>query len=744
MTPAKPVGDWRHEVVGGITAAIAGLPIELNYGLIAVAPLGAAYASLGIMAAIYAAVVAGFVAALAGGRGAMISGSRPALMLIVASLVTVLMRDPAFLRNGVPDVALILVFVFCAVFLAGLLQLSFGILRLGRVITFIPQPVLAGFAAGVALSMLLFALKTSLGLATDSSLLDWFRHSELLRPWSIPVMLVTAFVMMHPPRAAKAVPPVLAAMVVGILLHETIRYVLGESSLSSRVSLIDGGLPHFQVLDVVRALSVDDLWRHLPLLLPYSAAIALLASLETLLSATTADLLTNERHNPDRELLAQGAGNMAAACFGGTPSAVSASRVVANISAGGRGRISSMVYALFMLALVVLVPHWFAYLPIAVIGGILLVFAASMIDDWQRRLLRQMLIERAGLSGVQRRDLTANAVIMILVAVVTVAGNLMQAIALGVAASLFIFVRSHARGVVRGVYSGVERHSLKVRHPDDARFLELNGERIGIVDVDGALFFGSADRLARSVERLAERAEIVVIDMRRVADIDSTGVRILQQLVRRLAGRKRRLLLASLRPGSRVIEALGTYQLEVALPRTFWFSDLDAALEAAEEMLLAERGDLVAAMRSFELAETDVAASLDAHGLALLAENLVSHSFAAGDYIFRHGDAGDSLFVITCGSVGIWLQMEDQHLRRITAFGAGVSFGEMALIDGQLRSADAMADGDVTAFELKRAAFEVLLRSHPDVGGQILLNLSRGLSQRLRSTTDDLRAAVER
>ena len=742
--PAPALQRLRHDLVGGITAAIAGLPIELNYGLIAVAPLGAAYASMGIMAAICATVAAGLFSTMAGSRGAMISGSRPALMLIVASLVAVLMNDAAFSRNGKPDIDLIFAFVLCTVFLAGLLQICFGLLRLGRIITFAPQPVLSGFALGVAVSMLLFALNTSLGFASNASWHDWMQHPDLLRPWSIPVMLVTAWVTMHPPRAARAVPPVLASMTVGILLHELLRAAVGESLLSGRVIAIAGGMSAIEIGGMITALSAANFWNSLPMLLPYAAAIAVLASLESLLAASTVDMLTGERHNTDRELVAQGIGNLAAACFGGTPSAASSSRVVANFNAGGRGRASSVAYALFMLALIVLVPQWLAYLPNAVIGGILLAFAWNMIDDWHHRLLRQLLASQVRLSDGQRRDLLENATIVVLVAAIAVAGNMMHAIALGVVASLFIFVRGNARGVVRSIFHGTERRSLKVRHADEARFLETNGARIGIVDVDGALFFGSADLLARSVEKLAERSDVVVIDLRGVFDIDSTGVRILQQLTRRLSGRHCRMLIASLRPGNRVTEALVTYHMEAALPRSCWFADLDVALEAAEDILLAERDALSTSNRLLELAETDLATGLDDNEIALLKQNLREHQFRAGDHVFRRGDEGNSLFIITRGSVGIWLQLEDAHRHRITAFGAGVSFGEMSLIDGQPRSADAVADGEVTAQELCREAFEVLLRTHPDIGGRVLLNLSRGLSQRLRSTTHDLRTVIER
>ncbi len=738
--------SWRPlwgDLCGGVTAGIGGLPIDVNYGLLALAPLGAAYGAFGIVAALHASILAGVVAALAGSRPGLISGARPGLMLIIASLVAALLADPRFISNGRPDIESIFAAILLCVLLVGVLQIGLGVLRLGHVIAFVPQPVRAGLSAGIALTMLVFALKTSFGVPVGMDAMNWLAHEKELHPLSGVVTGVTFWVMLRPLRAARNVPPVVVALICGMATHFALAALFGDARLSGMVASIESGMPQFAVARAVNALRSEQILGMWMALLPYALAIAALASIESLLAAATADMMTRGRHDSDRELVAQGAGNLAAACFGGTPTAVSVARTTANINAGGTTRAAGIFYSLFVLAVVIQTPQWLAYLPRAVVGGILIHFAWIMIDEWQRSLLRQAL-SLPGMPHVQRREVLANAWIVALVAALAVAGNLMQAVALGVAAALFLFVGSQARHVVRGIYSGRDRHSLKVRNAAEAAHLEHAAERIGIVEADGTLFFGSAERLARELDKVAECADVIVLDLRHVTDADSTASRILHFAARRVQASGRRLLLAHVTSGSRIAEVFAANDLQSALPRTDWYPDLDAALEVAEDAVLAAAGCAPMVVSALSLEQTDIVSGLDAEGISLVKSALAERRFGSGEAVFRSGDPGNSLYVLTRGSIEIWMPMPGDRRRRIAAFGPGVAFGEMALIDGQPRSADAIADGEAEALEPSRGAFEKLMAERADIGRQLLLNLSQGLSQRLRSATLDLRAAVER
>lgn len=734
---------WRGEIVGGVSAGLAGLPVELNYGLIALAPLGVAYAATSVNAALHATIIASLLQVALRGRRLMILGSRPGVMLILASLVTALLTHSGFTRAGEPDVPAILAMVLLCVMLGGVFQMVFGLMRFGRLIAFVPQPVLSGLATGIALSILLMSLKLALGFSAGTSLPAALGALDQARFGSLLVMGCAAWLMFRPPKAVRTVPPVVTALICGVLLQTLLESFPGLP-LSGRIAPPSGNLPALDTLGIAAAFASPGLWERILIVMPYAMTIATLASIESMLTATTVDMLTGERQDNDRELVIQGLTNIGVACIGGPSAAGNSTRVVACYGAGGRTWPSSVVYALFILAAVVLVPSWIAAIPQAAISGMLIFFAWTMVDDWQRRVIFQALFAREQLSRAQWQEVTTSAVIIVMVALVAVAANLMQAVALGVAAALFIFVRNNARGVMRSAYTGADRHSLKVRNASEAGFLDENGQRIAIIEAGGALFFGSAERLAREAETLAQDKDTLVLDLRHVSDVDATGGRILQQLTTRLSARGCRLLLSHVAAGSRVREAFDVYGVAAVVPRERWFADLDSALEAAEDVLLATRGAISEAQDSIDFTHTDLAYGLDAAGLQALDAVLSTRRFTQGAYVFRQGEAGDSLFVLTRGSVAIRLNLENGDTRRIAAFGAGVCFGEMALIDRQSRSADAVADGDVEARELNRSAFEQLQRNHPQVASRIVLNVSRALSQRLRTTTQDLRAAAER
>ena len=740
---SRRAAAWRGEVVGGVSAALAGLPVELNYGLMALAPLGVALGPVGVTAALHGTIIACLVQVLLRGRRLMILGSRPGVMLIIASLVAALMTRTDFAPGGIPDVPGILGMVLLCVVLAGLLQSMFGLLGFGRLIAFVPQPVISGLSTGIAISIVLMSLKLALGFPANTAFLDFLGGLGNARYGSLLVMGGAAWLMFHPPRAARTVPPVITALVCGMLLHTMLSWV-PALPLSGHAAPPAGDLPAPAWERLLEAFSPEGLWLRLTIVIPYALTIATLATIESLLTANAADLITGERQDNDRELVVQGAANVVAGLCGAPTMAGNTSRVVACANSGGRERASAAFYSLFILAAITLVPHWIAMVPQAIISGMLLFFAWGMVDDWQRRVARQALGGQRQLSRAQWREVRTNAVIVGLVAAVAVAANLMQAVAVGVAAALFIFVRNNARGVVRSSYTGADRHSLKVRNSADAGFLDQEGGRIAVIEAGGALFFGSAERLAREAEDIASGRDTLVVDFRHVSDLDSTGGRILQQLARRLRSRACRILLSHVAAGSRVREALDVFGVGSAIPPGDWHPDLDTALEVAEDILLAARRDQADEDRGIALGETDIAYGLDAGGLAALDASMESRRFAHGAFLFRQGEPGDSLFVLMHGSVAIRVVLDNGDSRRITAFGPGVCFGEMALIDRQPRSADAVADGEVEVRELHRAALEDLQVHHPRVASRVALNLSRALSQRLRTTTQDLRAAAER
>jgi CRP-like cAMP-binding protein/anti-anti-sigma regulatory factor len=368
-----------------------------------------------------------------------------------------------------------------------------------------------------------------------------------------------------------------------------------------------------------------------------------------------------------------------------------------------------------------------------------------MVNDWTRKLLRQVFWRRGEVARAAQRDLDRQALVMLAVTVTAVASDLKNAVLLGVLLAMALFIQANTRLPFRRIVDGTQRHSLRWRNAQERSWLHEQGRRIVLVEAEGILFFGTGDRLAQEIDRLAserERLDCLILDLRRVVDIDATGARILQQLAQRLRRQGTLLLLAHLAPEEarqgkgRFLRALG---LEQDFPLSQWYADDDAALEAAEELLLAQAQEITVREESLALAHSDLGAGLSAEQVRQLAEVMPLRPLAAGEALFRQGEAGDSLFVVGRGTVSIRLPGSDGLPgKRVAAFGPGVVVGEMALLEGKPRSADALADSDCELFELRRSDFDRLAQSTPVLAQQLLRTLACLLAERLRQTTQDL------
>jgi len=312
-----------------------------------------------------------------------------------------------------------------------------------------------------------------------------------------------------------------------------------------------------------------------------------------------------------------------------------------------------------------------------------------------------------------------------------------------VAVAILLFVRSNTRSVIRRVHDGAQRHSLKVRPQPQADYLRANGRRIAIVEAEGILFFGTADRLTSELEALAGTADQVILDLRHVIDVDATGARLVGQIALRLNGKGQRLRLSSVTAQSWLGASLVAHGTAVSLPLSDWHPDLDTALEVTEEAILASNWAERHSRDRLALAQTTLGERLSEPELDFLHAHLVERQVPARSHVFRQGEAGDSLFVATDGTIDIRLPLGNGHSKRIAAFAPGVVFGEMALLDGKPRSADALTDADTTVLELTRGNFDAIQQSHPELARKIFLNLARHLAERVRSMTLDLRAAEE-
>ncbi len=724
-----PAARLRGEAAGGLASAIPGLVHALTLGVLAFAPLGPEHVEVAIRAGFAAAIFGGIAATALSGTPLPATGPRASTSLILAGFVTTLAADPGL---GVPQ-ALALAALCTA--LAGALQILFGALRLGTLAKFVPYPVIAGFMCGVAILIVLSQLPHLLGLvpaALRGAPLGWL---TAVQPLSAVVGLATAAMIWIIGWRWKRLPAALLGLLAGTAVFYALRAAVGDGAGSPVVGPVPGGLPLPTALGSVLDLAgTPALANHFPGLAATAAVIAIIGSLDSLLAAAAIDVAAGVRHRGNRELVAQGVGNIVSALFAGVPVALSPTRAIPAFRAGGRTRAIGFIASALLAAVLLVGGGALAYLPLAVLGGVMLTVAWGLVDVWTRGLVRRLV------AGDRERTLLWSAAVVVLVAAITVLVNFVIAVTAGVFLSMALFIASMNRSLVRTVQNGAARPSRRIYGPEEARALTDARRKIAVVELEGALFFGSAERLGAEVEPLAATARFIVLDLHRVNSIDASGAIALEQLANRLGAAGSSLLLAGVVPDGRhglALVAAGTYSKAEARR---WFVDADQAIGWAEDRLLGPARSV--SSKEIPLERLALAAGLSEDELASLRRSLRRAELNADEVLFREGEPGDKLYLLARGAVSILVDGGGQQ-RRIVTFAPGSVFGEAAMLDGAPRSATATVIEDAIVYSLSRRALDALARSDPSLATKLLVNLGRHLSARLRQTTDTLRELVD-
>jgi SulP family sulfate permease len=734
-------GVARGDLAGGLTAAMVLPAIEGSYGLVAFGQLGADHAQAAFLLGAYAAGVASIVSALFWGRGPLLSGSGAALALLVSSLIGALISDPRFLgADGRPFLPLLLAYVAGGVVLAGALQVALSSLRLGGLVHYVPFPVHAGYINGAAVLMVAAMVPHALGAIPSAGGFDW-SGARGLAPV---VALIALIVALRPPAWTRRVPPYLT----GLLAATGVHHLLAQTPLAGALGPLLSA-PTFEwlrpdamgpLLDRLGdGLLTDKVW----LLLQFAATVAMMSSLQSALAGSTIDELTGRHRSSERELLAQGMANVAVGMIGAPPCAASTTRSKLNLDAGGQTTVSRVVFGVALLLALAAGLQFMSFLPMAAIAGVFVAVAIGLIDVWTRGATA--VLWRQARRRAVPAQLAQSYAAMLLVAAVTVFVSLPVAIGLGTLVAMVMFIRSNSRAAVRQVVHADRRTSRKVRAAADAELLREHGRRIALVELDGALFFGTAEAAEARIVHLANEADYFVLDFERVGEIDASGARVLLQAADAVNRHGRHLLLAGLMPDDPRTRLIHDMDVHDRLADVRFFDDADRALENAEDRLLATLARPLPERVALRLEETLLGAGLTDGELSLLRSLMVERRVAKGTAVFRRGDPGDAMYVSLQGQIGIWLPAGEgpgaaARSRRMVSYAPGVAFGEIGLLQGRPRSADAIAEDDALVLELNRAGYERISAEHPALQARLLLNLGLLLSSRVRALTDELEA----
>ncbi len=540
---------FRGDVFGGITAAVVGLPVALAFGVASGLPA---------VAGIYGAIAVGFFAAVFGGTRSQISGPTGPMAVAMAVIVTTHAESLAE--------------AFTIVIMAGLIQILLGVLRIGRFVAYTPYSVISGFMSGIGIIIILLQTLPFLGAKVVQggplgAVKAWPEVIPNINFSAFAIAAVTLAVgVLWPNRLRQFLPPTLAALLAGTLLSVlwlTETPVIGD---------VPTGLPDIRLPE----LSVGALGRSVqPALI-----IALLGSIDSLLTSLVADAMTRTRHNPNRELIGQGIGNMAAGFIGGLPGAGATMGTVVNIRAGGSTQVSGVLRAAILLALVLGLGRYVEAIPHAALAGILMKVGWDIID-W--RFLTRV-------HRVQREHLLVMAITLLL----TVFLDLVTAVAIGLIAAGMASARLWERLELDSVISVplLDRSFLYEQKEFDLE-AEEDGEgeeevdafsaRVGMVALRGSFSVASSNKLVNTISLDIQEHEVVIFDFTDTVSVDDSAALVVEQLIDVAMDEDTECIVMGLegRPATTLI-ALNALK---RVPDDHFVETLDDAREIAKQLL---------------------------------------------------------------------------------------------------------------------------------------------------------------
>jgi len=717
-----------NEAWGGLAAMLVALPSAIAFGVAAFAGLGSDFAAQGAMAGMLGAAALGLVASAWGGAPRLISAPcAPAAAVLSALAIQ--------LHQGGTEPTVILLMLLVTALIAGTLQILFGVVGLGKLIKYMPYPVVSGYLSGVGLIIILSQIPKFLG--TGASWQDAIASPSAWAWQAIVVGLVTIAVMVFAPRFTRLVPAAILALAAGMLAYFGLA-ALDPALLTLRgnaliIGPLGGEGPGFVESMSIRwkAVSGLDLQSVFAVLMP-AATLAVLLSIDTLKTCVVLDALTSSRHDSNRTLIGQGLGNLASAALGGVPGAGTMGATLVNVSSGGRTRMSGLIEGALALAAMLLLAPLLAWVPIAALAGILIVIGVRMLDADSLQFLKS-------------RDTVLDFAVIAAVVVVALSVGLIAASGVGILLAIALFVREQVGGAVVARKSyGNRMFSKRVRTLAEMQILESRGEQAVVFELQGSLFFGTTDKLYTALEADVATRQYVVLDLRRVQSVDVTAVHMLHQIQNRLTERGALLLLSAIparvpsgRDIRRYLEETGLARSGQHLPP---FDEVDNALEWIEDRLIEAAHIEQAGEKPLELREIDLFVGRRNETLAALEACMQQRHYRAGETVFRRGDVGDEIYLIRRGAVRILLPLEEGRSHHLATFGRGSFFGEMAFLDRQPRSADAVAFIDCDLYVLSRERFDTLAPNHKLLALNLMEGLARVLAARLRHTDAELNA----
>ena len=489
------------DLIAGLTVGLVALPLAMAFGIASgVTP----------QAGIYTAVIAGFLISALGGSRTQIGGPTGAFVVIVAGIIA---------KFGLSGLLMVTM-------MAGVLLVVMGLTGLGTAVKFIPRPVTIGFTNGIALLIASTQIKDFLGLQTNENPSEFIERIKVLGEHigtihipTVALAVISLGVILLMPRINKRVPGSIIALFLGTLA--TALFSLPVETIGSKFGGIPTGLPQLALPEFRTDLIIP--------LLPSALTVALLAAVESLLSAVVADGMSNDKHNSNVELMAQGIANIATPLFGGIPATGAIARTATNIRSGAQTPVAGIVHAMTLLLILLVAAPLARFIPLATLAAVLFVVAYNM-GEWKE-------------IGAILRLSRADKLVWIATFALTVMADLTIAVEVGIvlAALLYIYRVSQTTTVSTVTEEYVESGRAHILQD------KVVPPYVSILRIHGPFLFGTTDKLAEETADLNQFAEVVILRLRNMTAIDATGLHALETLAQRLQKTGRTLLLCGAR-----------------------------------------------------------------------------------------------------------------------------------------------------------------------------------------------------
>jgi SulP family sulfate permease len=525
-----------HDLVAGLTVGLVALPLAMAFGIASgVTP----------QAGLYTAVVAGFLISALGGSRTQIGGPTGAFVVIVAGIVA---------RFGMSGLAMVTV-------MAGVLLLAMGLTGLGAAVRFIPRMVVIGFTNGIAILIASTQIKDFFGLKTGAVPSEFLPRIKLLAAHfaslnfsALGLGLGTLAIILILPRFSKRIPASIFALLICTAI--AVVFHLPVETIGSKFGGIPRGMPPFSIPNFHA--------EHILPLIPSAFTVAMLAALESMLSAVVADGMTGDRHNPNMELIGQGIANLVSPLFGGIPATGAIARTATNIRAGARTPVAGMIHALTLLGILLVAAPLASYVPLATLAAILFVVAFNM-GEWNE------------IGAIFQMDFAAISVWLVTFAL-TVFADLTVAVGVGLALAALLYIyRIADTTTVAPVTDEYIRDGLP--HVLQGRIVP---PYVSLLRIHGPFLFGTTEKLVEATVNINAFEPVVIVRLRNMTAIDATGIHALETFAKRLHESGRTMLLCGamqqpsrLLQGQRFVDRVG---------RENMMPNIQAALERAKEL----------------------------------------------------------------------------------------------------------------------------------------------------------------